>query len=99
MRPKWLSRLINYITGRDPVAEYLEWLASFGRVTEGRIIDAQQDDAGTTTVFYRYKIANVDYETSQKLKPVQASNGQAYLPGSSVTVRYDPRNPGSSIIP
>ncbi|MGE0101645.1 MAG: DUF3592 domain-containing protein [Blastocatellales bacterium] len=99
MRPRWLSRLINYFTGRDPVAEYLAWLASYGRVTEGRILDSQLDEAGETTVYYRYNIANVDYETSQKLRPEQMGNGQIYVPGASVTVRFDPRNPGSSIIP
>ena len=99
MRPKWLSRIIDYIRGRDPVAEYLAWLSSYGRVTEGRILDSQQDDTGTSTVYYRYKIANVDYETSQKLKPEQLGNGQVYTPGSSVMVRFDPRNPGSSILP
>ena len=99
MRPKWLTRLINYFTGRDPVAEYLAWLASYGRLTEGRILDSQQDDTGTTTVFYCYKIANVDYETSQKLKPEQMGDNPVYIPGARVTIRFDPRNPGSSILP
>lgn len=98
MRPNWFTRLINRLRGRDPVAEYYAWLIQFGRITEGRILDSQQDDAGTT-IFYRYKIANVDYETSQKLTHEQLHRSQLYVPGASITVRFDPKNPGSSIVP
>lgn len=62
------------------------------------MIDAQQDDTGTT-IYYRYNIANVDYETSQKLSLDQLTREQFYVPGASITVRYDPKNPGSSIVP
>ncbi len=98
MRHNWLVRFYHRIRGRDPIAEYYEWLIHFGRVTEGRVLDSQRDDSGTT-IFYRYNIANVDYETSQKLTLNQLTRGQLYIPGASITVRYDPRNPGSSIIP
>lgn len=98
MRHNWLARLYYRIRGRDPLAEYLAWLIQFGRITEGRVIDSQQDDSGTT-IFYRYNIANVDYETSQKLSLDQLTHGQIYVPGASITVRYDPKNPGSSIVP
>ena len=98
MRQTWLVRFYNRLRGRDPIAEYYEWLTHFGRVTEGRVLDSQQDDSGTT-IFYRYHIANVDYETSQRLAPEQMVRGQLYVPGASITVRYDPKNPGSSIVP
>ncbi|MEO6727045.1 MAG: DUF3592 domain-containing protein [Blastocatellia bacterium] len=98
MRQNWLVRFYNRLRGRDPLAEYYDWLIRFGRVTEGCVIDTQQDDAGTT-IFYQYKIANVDYETSQKLTLDQLTRGQLYVPGASITVRFDPKNPGSSIIP
>ena len=98
MRHNWLVRLYYRFRGRDPIAEYFAWLVQFGRITEGRVIDSQQDDSGTT-IFYRYNIANVDYETSQKLSLDQVTRGQFYIPGASITVRYDPKNPGSSIVP
>ena len=98
IRQNWLVQFYNRLRGRDPLAEYQEWLIHYGRVTEGRILDSQQDDSGTT-IFYRYNIANVDYETSQKLTLNQLTRGQVYVPGASITVRYDPRNPGSSIVP
>lgn len=99
MRHRWLVRLYYRLRGRDPLAEYLVWLVQFGRVTEGRVLDSQLDDSGLTTIFYRYNIANVDYETSQKLTADQLQRSQLYVPGASITVRYDPKNPGSSIVP
>jgi hypothetical protein len=98
MRQNWLVRLYNRLRGRDPLAEYYEWLTYYGRVTEGRVLDSQQDDSGTI-IFYRYNIANVDYETSQKLTLDQMARGQLYVPGASITVRYDPKSPGRSIVP
>ncbi|MDQ3012305.1 MAG: hypothetical protein M3X11_16545 [Acidobacteriota bacterium] len=62
------------------------------------MIDTEQDEAGTT-IYYGYKIANVAYETSQKLTLNQLTHGQLYVPGASITVRFDPKNPGSSIVP
>ncbi|MEK7829656.1 MAG: hypothetical protein AAB401_01145 [Acidobacteriota bacterium] len=44
-------------------------------------------------------MSNVDYETSQKLTANQLLRGQLFVPGASITVRYDPKNPGSSIVP
>jgi hypothetical protein len=94
----WLKRLINRLRGRDVIAEYYAWLVQFGRVTEGRVLDFQQDDTGAV-IFYRYNIANVDYETSQRLNGEQVARNHLYVPGASITVRYDPKNPGSSIVP
>ncbi len=98
MRRNWLVRLYYRLRGRDPLAEYYTWLIQFGRITEGRVIDSQQIESDIT-IFYRYNIANVDYETSHKLTTDQQKRIQLYVPGASITVRYDPKSPGSSIIP
>jgi hypothetical protein len=98
MSRNWFIRLLNRLRGRDPVAEYYAWLAKFGRITEGHILDFHQDTTGTT-IFYRYNIANVYYETSQKLNFDQLNRSYEYGPGASITVRYDPKNPGSSVVP
>ena len=87
MRHSWLVRLYYRLRGRDPLAEYYAWLVQFGRVTEGRVLDSQLDDSGLTTIFYRYNIANVDYETSQRLSADQLQRNQLYVPGASITVR------------
>ena len=99
MRHSWLVRLYFRIRGRDPLAEYYDWLVQFGRVTEGRVLDSLQDDSGVTAIFYRYNVANVDYETSQKLTADQLLRIQLFIPGASITVRYDPKSPGNSIVP
>ena len=92
------TRLINRLRGRDPIAEYYAWLVQFGRVTEGWVLDLQQDEI-EASIYYRYKVANVDYETSQKLSLEQLGRKHLYAPGASISVRYDPKNPGSSIVP
>jgi hypothetical protein len=91
-------RMFYRLLGRDPMAEYYKWLSQFGRVADGQILDFQQDEAGLT-IFYRYKVANVDYETSQRLSRDQLSRKDAYGPGARVLVRFDPRQPGVSIVP
>ena len=98
MRVNLLSRLIDRLRRRDRAAAYNSWLLNFGRITEGRVIDTQSDDNGVT-VFYYYYRANVKYETSYRLSPVQVDRGDChYAPGASVTVRYDPNRPGRSLL-
>lgn len=99
MRHNWLVRLYYRLRGRDPLAEYYEWLVQFGRVTEGRVLDSLEDDSGGTAIYYRYNVANVDYETSQKLTAAQLRRSHEFVPGASITVRYDPKSPGISIVP
>ena len=96
--PTWFTRLMAKLRGRDPIAEYYAWLASYGRVTEGRVLDILPEEGGMT-IHYRYQIANVDYETSQRLTPEQQQAGQRYSPGAHISVRFDPKRPGISIVP
>ncbi|MEY4167565.1 MAG: DUF3592 domain-containing protein [Blastocatellia bacterium] len=95
IQQSWYSRLLNRLRGRDPIAEYMAWLISHGRVTEGRILDLVQTD-DTFTIYYRYRISNVNYETSQNLTAEQMERSHLYVPGASVSVRFDPRRPGIS---
>ncbi|MFN7828376.1 MAG: DUF3592 domain-containing protein [Acidobacteriota bacterium] len=95
IQQSWYSRLLNRLRGRDPIAEYYAWLVAHGRVTEGRILDQVQVDE-TVTIYYRYRISNVNYETSQDLSAEQKARGHLYVPGASVSVRFDPKRPGIS---
>ncbi len=95
--PGWFTRLIYRLRGRDPVKEYFEWLVQYGRVADGRILDFQPDETGIT-IYYRYRVANVDYETSQKLSVEQLAQKHRYVPGAHALVRYDPKSPGVSIV-
>jgi hypothetical protein len=97
MGTNWFARIINRIRGRDALGEYYHWLLHYGRITEGQIIDMQNDDSAVT-IFYRYYISNVQYESSQVLTPQQLSRDGTYLPGATVTVRFDPRYPGRSVV-
>lgn len=96
--PNRFTRLVYRLCGRDPFSKYYTWLIQFGRITEGQIMDFQQSDA-ETTIYYNYKVANVDYETSQRLSCEQIDQLHRFVPGARITVRYDPKNPGISIVP
>jgi hypothetical protein len=70
-----------------------------GRITEGSIFDVITDDAGTIThVYYNYEINGVEYESSQTLDPGQRTRSADYFPGARVTVRFNPRRPGNSVV-
>jgi hypothetical protein len=70
-----------------------------GRITDGSVLDAICDASGAATeIFFTYNISGVNYEASQTLTPEQRNQPQAYVPGSSITVRYDPHRPGNSVV-
>lgn len=76
-------------------------LAATGRITDGSIIDIhlQQDsgDAAPLLILYDYRIAGVSYECAQDVTALAeyVHDIRADLP---VQVRYDPHNPGNSIV-
>lgn len=92
-----LTRIINRLRGRRSLEEYYAWLLRFGRIVEGEIIEVQEDETGTT-VYYRYRISNVHYESAHALLPQQLRSGSRYKPGDAVTVRFDPRHPARSVV-
>jgi len=98
MNHNLFTRMFYRLLGRDPVAEYYRWLSKFGRVTDGHILDFKQDESGWI-IYYRYNVANVDYETSQKLSGEQISRKNSYCTGAHVIVRFDPKQPGVSVVP
>jgi hypothetical protein len=70
-----------------------------GRITEGSIFDVITDEEGAIThVFYNYQINGVEYESSQLLDPEQRLRSSDYFPGALVTVRFNPRQPGNSLV-
>ena len=80
-----------------------ERLAKLGRITDGSLIDTRtltNEESSSRTpevLVYRYRVSGVVYECAQDV---------SYLPdrlhdcqvGNAVQVRYDPRNPGDSIL-
>lgn len=83
----------------DAEAQRRSLLSSAGRIADGMILDSISDDSGTITqIFYRYTVSGVDYESSQMLDQEQQRRPLDYTPGARVTVRFDPRQPGNSIV-
>ena len=83
----------------DDEAERRRTLLSAGRITEGSIFDVITDESGAIThVFYNYEINGVEYESSQLLDTDQRQRAADYFPGARVTVRFNPRQPGNSLV-
>jgi hypothetical protein len=83
----------------DGEAERRTNLLRAGRITEGSIFDVITDEAGAIThVFYNYEINGVEYESSQLLDDGQRLRPGDYFPGARVTVRFNPHQPGNSLV-
>ena len=82
----------------DETARRTELLRT-GRITEGTIFDVITDEADAIThVYFSYNIGGVDYEASQSLDPAQRQRQYEYVPGARITIRYNPRQPGNSVV-
>jgi hypothetical protein len=70
-----------------------------GRITEGTIIDcAGSTPEEITQIYYIYSVNGADYESSEILNEEQRGRANDYFPGAKVSVRYDPGQPGNSIV-
>jgi uncharacterized protein DUF3592 len=80
-----------------------EWLDRVGRITDGTVIDVQemQPDGRKPATFliFQYDVAGVSYEASQDVTYLrQLINLHSCRLGLPTSVRYDPQNPGNSIV-
>ena len=84
----------------DPEAARRARLLRTGRIAEGTIIDisGEAESGHFTQIFYSYNISGVEYESSQLLDGEQQQRPTDYAPGARITVRYDPHQPGNSIV-
>ena len=79
------------------------FLAEKGRITDATLIDtgllerAALEDRAPDALQYQYRVAGVAYESSQDVSLFSDSvrNVRVDLP---IQVRYDPHNPGNSIV-
>jgi hypothetical protein len=79
------------------------FLDKVGRITDGTVIDVQLVNANghraSTMLIYHYDVAGVAYEASQDVTYLrQWINLQSCRLGLPTSVRYDPHNPGNSIV-
>lgn len=94
-----MSFLDRFRKKKEDEASRISRLLKTGRIVEGEILDITSDRNGRIThVFYTYNIAGVEYESSQALDQKQQEASGVYAPGTRVVIRYDPRQPGNSIV-
>ena len=83
----------------DPEAERRARLLRGGRITEGVVFDVGSDDTGAIRqIYFHYEVSGVEYESSQLLDAGQRQRPGDYFPGARVTVRFNPRQPGNSVV-
>ena len=89
----------------DLERERRSWLDNIGRITDGTVIDVQelaaQDGHHHAGVFlvYKYDVAGVSYECSQDVTYLrQWINLHSCRLGLPTSVKYDPHNPGNSLV-
>ena len=97
-----------YIVAHRPTAEEMErrrreTLALKGRITDGVILDARtltnEDSVSPTpeVLVYSYSLAGLTYQCAQDVSALP-DRVLGFRIDQSVQVRYDPRNPGNSIL-
>ena len=83
--------------------ERRDWLNQIGRITDGTVIDVQElalnGHPPATMLIFQYDVGGVSYEASQDVTQLrQWINLHSCRLGLPTSVRYDPQNPGNSIV-
>lgn len=80
------------------------WLEGSGRITDGTVIDVQELAAANkhhaaVMLIYKYDVAGVSYECSQDVTYLRHwINLHSCRLGLHTSVKYDPQNPGNSLV-
>ncbi|HEX9136920.1 MAG TPA: DUF3592 domain-containing protein [Nitrospirota bacterium] len=89
-------------TAEDIERERRAWLDRIGRITDGTVIDVQEirpNNRAATMLIYQYDVAGVSYEASQDVTYLRHRiNLHSCRLGLPTSVRYDPQNPGNSLV-
>jgi len=99
----WLYMLSRRPTAFEIERRRREELAEKGRITDGVILDARtltnQDSISPTpeVLVYSYSLAGLTYNCAQDVSSLP-ERVQGFRIDQAVQVRYDPRNPGNSIL-
>jgi len=99
----WLFILSRRPTAFEIERRRREELALKGRITDGVILDARtltnQDSVSPTpeVLVYSYSLAGLTYNCAQDVSSLP-ERVAGFRIDQSVQVRYDPRNPGNSIL-
>ena len=90
--------------GSDAIErERRAWLDRIGRITDGTVIDVQEvvpnGHPAATMLIFQYDVGGVSYEASQDVTHLrQWINLHSCRLGLPTSVRYDPQNPGNSMV-
>jgi len=94
-----MSFLDRFRTKKEDEPARVKRLLKTGRIVDGEIIDVTTDQHGRVQqVFYVYSVAGAEYQSCHSLSAEQQSRDNHYTVGTPTTVRYDPRQPGNSIV-
>ncbi|MBZ5656110.1 MAG: hypothetical protein LAO56_12635 [Acidobacteriia bacterium] len=90
-------------TSDEVERERRTWLSQTGRLTDGTVIDVQEitpnGHRAATMLIYQYDVAGVSYEASQDVTYLrQWINLHSCRLGLPTSVKYDPHNPGNSLV-
>lgn len=90
-------------TAEELEKERRDWINSIGRITDGTVIDVHEasfdNQASAQMLIYQYDVAGVSYEASQDVTYLrQLINLHSCRLGLPTSVKYDPHNPGNSIV-
>jgi hypothetical protein len=91
-------------TADDLERERRAWLEGTGRITDGTVIDVQElsppeNHRAAVMLIYKYDVAGVSYECSQDVTYLrQWINLHSCRLGLHTSVKYDPQNPGNSLV-
>jgi hypothetical protein len=90
-------------TAEQRERERRERLSAIGRITDGTVIDFQEMSAGQQAavqlVIYQYDVAGVSYEASQDVTNLrEIVDVHTCKIGLPTSIKYDPHNPGNSIV-
>ena len=91
-------------TADDIELERRTWLSGVGRITDGTVIDVQELEVENphrpaTMLIYKYDVAGVSYECSQDVTYLRHwVNLHSCRLGLPTSVKYDPQNPGNSLV-
>ena len=78
-------------------------ISESGRITDGTVIDVNQiqlnGDSETQLLIYKYDVAGVSYEASQDITHLRhLVDLHSCRLGLQASIKYDPDNPGNSIV-
>jgi hypothetical protein len=86
----------------DIERERRQFLDEVGRIIDGHVLDVQEvelEGREAQMVMFQYEVSGVNYEASQDVTQLRPwINLQSCRTGLHASVKYDPLNPGNSVL-